>query len=388
MIFDLTRRAGGQTERPFDDNADICFWDYDGTPVYSCSFDEIQNATALPNAPDHSNDEVPLTFFNWNWTLAELQASRTAVDVGAVYYPTDDKLHFYYKLNGTTGLTTSFTTKQSQTFTVDWGDGTVETWGSSTANGANPTHTYTAPGIYHVTIDGKCIPSSSLCTEAPAALVKGLFLGSKNNDSWLDTYWANGAANSSIETITGVWNIASSSANYPMLANNPYLKAFVFTTLAPGVSLRNAQSLRFVSLPPQLSGRDYLLTGAYSLKRLRMPDGVLHNRFLLQNAPIEFYRGAIHFQDLKNCLSLRRLVITDASVESNRDGINAPLEEIWCGLETPPTLPFSHFFPNLRPNAVIHVPASSLTTYQTATNWAEYASYMAGDWTAATEPDR
>ena len=48
------------------------FYDFEGTLVASYDADEIAGLTELPEAPDHSADEVPLTFEEWNWTLAEI----------------------------------------------------------------------------------------------------------------------------------------------------------------------------------------------------------------------------------------------------------------------------------------------------------------------------
>lgn len=101
-----------------DENADVCFWDYDGTLVYSYTFGEIAQMTELPPPPDHSNDRIPLTFQHWNWDLADLKALTYPMDVGAVYYPTDGKMRWTYRLNNRTGLTCSFTTSQTTSIIV------------------------------------------------------------------------------------------------------------------------------------------------------------------------------------------------------------------------------------------------------------------------------
>ena len=46
---------------------------------------------------------------------------------------------------------------------------------------------------------------------------------------------------------------------------------------------------------------------------------------------------------------------------------------------TPPTLANINAFSNLPSDCKIYVPAASLTAYQEATNWSEYASYMVGE---------
>lgn len=379
--------SGGST---FDENADICFWDFDGTPVYSCSFAEIQTATALPSAPDHSQDEVPLTFQYWNWTLAELQALTQPMDVGAVYYPTDNKLHFFYRLSVGTGLTAAFNTTQSTSFEIDWGDGTFENWGSSTENGANPTHTYENYGEYHVKISGTFTPTSNLFnSSAPQALVKGLYLCSSNNGSWLGTYWNSAASSSSIEVTTGWTGVKSMSNNSPALDATPYLKAFVLTKNCARHKFRNCYSIKLISFPPSIdfTSTDYLGSNCLSLQRIRIPSGIYGFRFAWGGTDLEFYKGPLRYKYLESAKSLRRLVVI-GDIDSNALGANCPLEEIWCGLETPPTLSSTTPFSGIRKNGKIHVPAASLTTYQEASTWSTYADYMVGDWSAATEPDR
>lgn len=398
ISFDFSGETGFATvisEIPtgstFDENADICFWDFDGTPVYSCSFTEIQAATSLPAAPDHSEDEIPLTFQYWNWTLAELQALTEPMDVGAVYYPTDNKLHFFYRLSVGTGLTAAFNTTQSTSFEIDWGDGTVENWGSSTENGANPTHTYENYGEYHVKITGTFIPTTSLFSATAQALVKGLYLCSSNNSSWLSSYWNNAIRGSNIEVITGLTGISSMSPNKDnvCVAEMPYLKAFIYTKTSARNTLKSCTSIKLISFPSSINftTTDYLGAGCHSLQRLRIPSAVYGNRFAWQLTDLEFYKGSLRYKYLVDCYSLRRIVII-GDIDSSALGANCPVEEIWCGLETPPTLGSTTPFSGLRKNGKIHVPATSLTTYQEASNWSTYADYMVGDWNAATEPDR
>lgn len=370
----------------FDENADVCFWDYDGTPLYSFSFDEIDQMITLPVPPDHSQDEVPLTFLRWNWTLADLQDAHIPADVGAIYHPTDGKMHFFYRLTPTTGLTTTFKSTQSQSYYVDWGDGTpIENWGSSTTNGANPTHTYANYGTYHVSVEGRFIPTESLCVEAPNALVKGLYISANNNDFWLGSYWKGVATGASVETITGY---IRTSANPQPFAGCPYLKFFVFADGGSALCMNNSSSLQGVSMPrnANLGAQDYFLSGCTSLRRIRFGDALTRNRFMLQAAPVAFMNppGGFRYSDAANCYSLRRIVVNDNIAQGALAA--CPIEELWCGMDTVPTLYSSTQFTGLRKNAVFHVKASMLESFKTATNWSAYADYFVGDW--AENPDR
>ena len=368
-----------KTEYIFDENDDICFWDYDGTPLYSYSFEEIQAMESLPPAPDHSHDTIPLTFLEWNWTLSDLQSLTVPMDVGACYYPTDDKMHWTYRLNDVTGLTCSFTTTQTTDVVIDWGDGTVEHWGSSTENGANPTHTYSNNGVYHCSWDGNGRPSSNMRTEGNDAVVGTFYVGSKNNDMWLGSYWQNTFNNTSVEYIVGLtrtiptWGFSSMK----------YLKFFVMGKSADTntSAFQNCKSLKLVCFPNiQGAGSDNLLGGS-NAKRIRFAPQFTTSRFVSANNPsLEFFSHTlIGYGSFASCSSLRRVVIHgDIDNGAFKD---SPIEEVWCGLNEPPTMTSSDSFNAMPASGIIHVKASALNAFKTATNWSVYADHMVGDWT-------
>lgn len=112
----------------YDEEDDVCFWDYDGTLVYSCSKIDAYNMTSLPPLPDHSEDIVPLTAIGWNWTLEDLHNLQRKADIGAIYKPTDNKNHLFVNMTERYGLT--FTIEhynRTGNATVEWGDGNTET---------------------------------------------------------------------------------------------------------------------------------------------------------------------------------------------------------------------------------------------------------------------
>lgn len=388
----LVLAPSGDGFAELDEDADVCFWDYDGTLVYSYTFGEIAQMTELPPPPDHSNDRIPLTFQYWNWDLADLKALTYPMDVGAVYYPTDGKMRWTYRLNNRTGLTCSFTTSQTTSITINWGDGTPdELWGTNETNGANPTHTYSAPGTYECTWTGDGRPSSRMRTEGNDALVGTFYVGgSGNNTVWLSAYWANAFEGSSLEYVIGY----TRSPENGTFSNMPYLKAFVFgkgfTWTGQG-TFRNSRNMKICCFSSSMNDSnanttsEYLLTGS-AVKRVRLPSSFICGRFFLQEARIlEFFNGdASYYRNCKYCYGLRRVVI--------KGNINSevfygcPIEEIWCGLDEPPTLGSVDCFNKMLTSAKIHVKATALTAFQTATNWSTYAGNMVGDWTA--NPDR
>lgn len=283
------------------------------------------------------------------------------------------------------GLTCSFNSIQSGRYTVDWGDGSQEEWGSGTENGENPTHTYDAPGTYHVSVAGAFIPTGALRTEGNSAVVGALVTGSKNSSNWRGSYWKGTLDSASITTFAGM---ISASINVA-ITNLYFLKAFVCARNGLVPNLRSPYCLRLFSLPGSTlatTSRDYLLEFACSLFRLRQAYKLATQaRFLLGSAPIQFFDGKITTSSayiLKNCFCLRRVVLSNISGGIVNPAFAAsPIEEIWCNKETPPTLSSTACFDAMKPWAKIHVPASAVETYKTATNWATYADNIVGDWT-------
>ena len=368
----------------FDKDADFCFWDYDGTPLYSFSFAEIAEMRELPPPPDHSQDEIPLTFQYWNWSLSDLKALDYPMDVGAVYYPTDGKMHWTYKLDNITGLTCSFTTTYTNSITIDWGDGSEpELWGSNEVNGANPTHTYAQAGTYHCSWEGVGRPSSAMRTEGNHALVGTFYVSEEQNDAWLSTYWSGTLSNSCVEYIVGFTRDLASAKT---LWN---LKAFVGGKyFKDGVEiLSQTPQLKLVSFgkrDTQDAMGDYCFSNS-ALPRLRIDKSATWKRFAFQNdRNIEFFNLPTGYNCCQNCYNLRRVVIVGEVASGAFEGCR--LQEIWCGLNTPPVLNSANSFNNILSSCKIHVKASALSAYQEATNWSTYASHMVGDWDG--NPDR
>lgn len=76
--------GGGSTEEL--KRNDVNFFDYDGTLLYSYSWEKARNLTELPAAPSHEG----MTFKEWNYTLEDIKEQGTdtyigKADVGAVF---------------------------------------------------------------------------------------------------------------------------------------------------------------------------------------------------------------------------------------------------------------------------------------------------------------
>lgn len=424
-ILDATREKTGGTEKmlsgevatavrgiegetiirdAYSEYDDVCFYDYDGTLLYSCTLAEAQAMTKLPNIPDHSGDKVPLVSQGWNYTLEEVNALNRKADIGAIYNPVDGKTHFTLRLNSKTGLTctTQFYMYAGGTMYADWGDGTVDTNATATSYSAYLTHTYAETGEYDVTIwcEGSTWTpyKQCICNEAPEAVVGTFVLGTDISCWWLGAFLTHALNSTSVEYI--VWpNLYEegkdfSSSSGDSIVNTPYLKHFnVPRGVVSGVpSFKNACLLKRASVPESaVSSMDYFCAGCYSMDRLCLPygwinnfTGTTNNRFLLENYPGEewTYHFAPNYRDLYMAYGLRKLTVCDnvTSVSGNMWCQNSPLEDVYLYPTTPPTLSATgNMFTKIRKNAIIHVPAASLEAYKTATNWSTWADYMVGD---------
>lgn len=123
---------------------EVNFFDFDGTLLYVMTIAEARALQALPALPDHSQDEVPLSNGEWNYTLEELQSLQIPLDVGATYTVTDGKNHFIVDVpEDKKTVVVNFKT------TVDWGDGTETT----ITGDSNKYHTYATSGRKHIILD-------------------------------------------------------------------------------------------------------------------------------------------------------------------------------------------------------------------------------------------
>lgn len=128
----------------------VMFFDYDGTLVETWTYEELQQANALPSGPDHTSEN--LTFDGWNYTIADLLAQVSPIVVGACYKATDGLTHI--KIKATFYLNFNlYVNSNKAEYTIDWGDGTtntVTTLNTGTSN--NTAHTYASQGTYDITI--------------------------------------------------------------------------------------------------------------------------------------------------------------------------------------------------------------------------------------------
>ena len=132
---------------------DIDFIDYDGTLLYSYTFDEIKNITELPPLPNHSG----LVCQEWNWSLEDIKNRNKETIVGATYITDDGKTRIYIELTDEKELDMYFLFNRTKTngIEVDWGDGSpVQTFDSAYSSfDIIAEHIYGTTGEYIVTFN-------------------------------------------------------------------------------------------------------------------------------------------------------------------------------------------------------------------------------------------
>ena len=365
---------------------EVCFWDYEGTLLYSCSMAEAKTMVAMPDFPDHSNDIVPLTPLCWNWTLEQLHSIKYPADIGAIYYPTDGKTHFFIELDEKTGL--DFSVGQYNASTIDWGDGIVET---TSATGTF-SHTYSEYGKYHLKVGNTLWNKSSDgdVFSPKEAVVDTIYFGKDINHRWIMTWNPLLFKNNRIEYVVIPYNTPPTGNN--MFEKTKFLKHLNLNFINVNYEfLSYAYVLEHLSFPYseediEFAGT-YMIQNAPALKRLRLqcgfhePRGSFLNCYSLEEiSGPGYYSGTGSLSSFNNLYGLKRFTVRAdcTAVVGSTFLTNAySLEDLYLYPETPPTLEYAsidaHSF--LR----IHVPAASLTAYQEATNWSTYASYMVGD---------
>ena len=146
-------------KKPIDPDADVLFYDYDGTILYSYSKEEFLALTEMPANPTHEG----LTAQGWNSTLVEAQnyvQKYEILNVGQLYVTDDGKTRLYIEITDPLALNIPicFMQKALSGITINWGDGSAEevvSTGTYRASvkmyDATTSHQYSSLGQYIIT---------------------------------------------------------------------------------------------------------------------------------------------------------------------------------------------------------------------------------------------
>ena len=349
---------------------DVNFYDYDGTLVAGYTVAEAQALTALPDAPDHSADDVPLTFQEWNYTLAQVNATITPLDIGATYIPTDGKTHFIVRVTAVSGGALSFYFKKSNasdTLSIDYGDGQTD------SNSADASFTFTpatalSVGDHHVTV---WLSSGA-----------GTFnLGPGASTSVL----GNTDAQSLLKCFIGASTTLSGYSFY----NDTCLSEVTIPQHITSIgtySFRNCYSLDAVVFPKNVTSiATYAVNSCYSLRLVSIPTGITalaDSSFQICSAlpKISIPEGVTSIgSSLGTCYSLRKIILPSTiSSFSTYSFYNnyTTLEYDFSTCTAVPTLSNINVFSGISKICIMKIPSDLYATWSTATNWSTYAAYM------------
>jgi hypothetical protein len=420
-----TGTGGGGTPEPVSVPAkDVNFYDYDGRRVYAYTIAEAQSLEALPAAPDHSSDTIPLTFQEWNYTLAEVNALTDKANIGATYIPTDGKTHLTINIAeyGRQVVPLYFNQTVSNGVTIDWGDGSLTETFTGTGN-RNTTHTYSAAGTYDITLDvtsgvlGLGANSSSYCVlgstdyngRVYCNMLKSVRIG--NSVTTIGDYaFYNCSALASVTIPSSVTTIGSSAFNYcyslasvtipnsvteidQRVFHNCYGLVSVTipnsVTTIGGYAFRYCYSLASVTIPNSVTTMgNYAFSNCYSLASVTIPSSVttmgnyaFSNCYSLASVTIPSSVTTMGNYAFSNCYSLASVTIPNSVTTIGDNAFNNcyGMAHYYVYSTTPPTLGGTSVFNTIPADCVIHVPAASLSEYQSATNWSAHKAKMVGD---------
>ena len=409
---------------------EVNFRDYDGRVVYSYTPAEFAALTAMPDNPDHSGDEIPLTAQGWNWSFADAQAyvaEYGRLEVGQMYATTDGKTHVLIHLEQ--GRTSPILCCcPNGTVDVDWGDGTAHDTLTGTSVSTvkwTPKHEYAVPGDYDIKLTAT--GTMGFYGSSSSNQFSGLLRYASGGDS------RNNAYRSAIRAVYCSHNVNSTVGQYAF----SHCYNLTHITLPKGINTINTyafqycRNLRSIVIPDSVTTiNSYTFYNCYGLSSITIPNSVtiipvymayycyslssvtipasvtrirkgsfsycnsLHNItipdnvtsienevfnycYSLHNITIPDNVTSIDDDVFKNCASLSSVTIPDSVTSIGGSAfINCySLAELHFQPTTPPTVAASNAFSNLPTDCKIYVPTGSLEAYTSATNYPSSATY-------------
>lgn len=376
----------------------IRFFDYDGTLV--ASYSAVPDS--LPSVPTHDK----LTNGTWNYTLAQVTTQFNAVgtcDVGANYDTVsgateidielqEERLHPYLSLavNGTVS--------------IDWGDGSTpdtSTGTSLTTRKSDIHHEYATAGKYTIKVTKTSGTGYALyCSSV-------YYLLNKNSTSQFANYvYANcvRAVRVGADCTIGnyafnyCWSLTSVSipSTLSSFGNSAFAYCYSLTSISIPSSVTTISSslcgscfsVVSISIPIGVTSiANSAFQYCYSIESVSIPSGatsignyVFNYCNCLESIVLPSSVTSIGNSVFSTCYSLAALTVPSNVTNIGNSAFSScyGIAEYHIKPTTPPTLGTTAFN-NIQSDCTIYVPAASLSSYQTATNWSTYASYMVGE---------
>ena len=376
--------SGGGSADEADIN-DVCFWDYDGSLLYSYSAAEFANLSELPANPSHNN----LTAQGWNWSLSDAKtfvSENGFLDIGQLYVTTDGKTHIHIVVSDRRYVKITLVGSASGNITIDWGDESPTQTNSGTSSTAYE-HTYAAAGSYDITL----AVSTGLCTiKELSAYDMGIYrsinigTGIKLNGGCFNkTYMMKNASfplSCDVSTFGG---------------SNIGIECFIFPSAAlTAESSLSLCTMKAICFPKQSNIYAGYGTFGNNMSLIRVSPTVGRNgagwpvQVFLSNKSLRNFRitdgvtGFGNANDVQSLNSLKSVTIPSSisTIPNNSFTDVYCLKDVHMKKTTPPTLSGTSVFTNHPADFVIYVPYSAdqsiLNAYKAASNWSSFASYM------------
>ena len=334
-----------------------------------------------------------LTFQGWNFDDSELTNVTGDLDIGAIYIPADGKTHIYIDIENDTILDYTFNLTVSfigtGTFYFDFGDGTTAY--SATTDGLQTiTHSYLAKGSYHITTwlegadsNGRIVLGTN--STSNSAFVGNSFDSVHNNTIkriYFGTHIISFSQSAGIPQLRACEVLSLHNAMTGIRINGYYNLHYLILPKTATAGTFNPQqaNFEFLSMPLNIAG---FLSGASPFASTTVEKLISASTVITEINSIyytQYYMRSINLTgatsfNMRNTNAETVSLPSSLTALSNTGSTNnsVPIKIIVMRAETPPTLSNS-----LGYYCKIYVPQASLSAYQSATNWSNYASQMVG----------
>ena len=386
--------GGGTVEKTDIMPKDVTFYDYDGTVLYSYSYDEVDGTGHRfdPPYPVHKG----LTCQGWSNVSVTFpdRIPYGCKDSGAMYITDDGKTRLYIRIYDYERLTVPlyFTQDIDNGVTIDWGDGSATETMNGTGN-KNTAHTYTAIGEYVITLKPteKCTLKLGRSTsynifgassdKTYRALLRKVEIGKNVTEILGGTFYYC----HQLESITipqGVTAIGSNAFGYCYSLRH--------ITIPDGLktigtyAFQYCYGLQSTSLYAHISSiGSYAFYYCTSMSNafIGMPNAIqghaFQECFSLRRLTIDASYAVINTYAFRNAYSLTHVVLNCSTIDTYAFNTCSSLQTIdFSPCESIPTLANTNAFTSIPTACQMVVPDALYDTWIKATNWTTYASYI------------